>query len=179
ITLLAMTGFAMMEGTYSLLVNQRFNFGQREVGYLFGFIGILIVLYQGGLVRVVAKRVPERYALLSGLILMMVFMPFLPYAPWKWPFLLIMVPLAWGSGMNNTAASALASQLTPAADQGGLFGVLNAASGIGRILGPGLGTFVFARWGYAASYWVASAVLGGAVILALTLPRKAALHEEA
>jgi len=179
ITLLAMTGFAMMEGTYSLLVNQRFNFGQREVGYLFGFIGILIVLYQGGLVRVVAKRVPERYALLSGLVLMMVFMPFLPYAPWKWPFLLIMVPLAWGSGMNNTAASALASQLTPAADQGGLFGVLNAASGIGRILGPGLGTFVFARWGYAASYWVASAVLGGAVILALTLPRKAALHEEA
>ncbi|MDP2874713.1 MAG: MFS transporter, partial [Holophaga sp.] len=97
IALLAMTGFAMMEGTYSLLVNERFHFGQREVGYLFGFIGILIVLYQGGLVRLVAKHVPERYALLVGLFLMLVFMPMLPYAPWKWPFLLIMIPLAWGS----------------------------------------------------------------------------------
>lgn len=172
IALLAMTGFAMMEGTYSLLVNQRFNFGQREVGYLFGFIGILIVLYQGGLVRLVAKHIPERYALVAGLLLMMVFMPFLPSAPWKWPFLLVMIPLAWGSGMNNTATSALASQLTPAADQGGLFGVLNAVSGIGRILGPGLGTFIFARWGYVASYWVASAVISAALILALTLPRK-------
>ncbi len=178
IALLAMTGFAMMEGTYSLLVNQRFNFGQREVGYLFGFIGILIVLYQGGLVRLVAKRVPERHALLAGLFLMLVFMPLLPYAPWKWPFLLIMIPLAWGSGMNNTATSALASQLTPAADQGGLFGVLNAASGIGRILGPGLGTFVFARWGYAASYWVASAVIGAGLLLAFTLPKKPELPEE-
>ncbi|MDP2876287.1 MAG: MFS transporter, partial [Holophaga sp.] len=87
--------------------------------------------------------------------------------------------LAWGSGMNNTATSALASQLTPAADQGGLFGVLNAASGIGRILGPMLGTFVFARWGLAASYWVASAVIGAGLILAFTLPKKPAIPEEA
>ncbi len=179
IALLAMTGFAMMEGTYSLLVNQRFNFGQREVGFLFGFIGILIVLYQGGLVRVVAKRIPERYALLGGLALMALALPFLPSAPWKWPFLLVMVPLAWGSGMNNTATSALASQLTPAADQGGLFGVLNAVSGIGRILGPALGTLVFARWGYTASYWVASGVIAAALILAFTLPRRPGIVEEA
>ncbi|MCE1230088.1 MAG: MFS transporter, partial [Firmicutes bacterium] len=159
ISLLAMTGFAMMEGTYSLLVNQRFSFGEREVGYLFGIIGILIVIYQGGLVRFVAKRLPERRALMVGLLLMVVAMPLLPSASWKWPFLLVMVPLAWGSGMNNTAVSALASQLTPAADQGGLFGVLNAVSGIGRILGPGLGTWVFARWGYQKSYFVATGIL--------------------
>lgn len=177
IALLAMTGFAMMEGTYSLLVNQRFNFGQREVGYLFGFIGILIVIYQGGLVRMVAKRLPERRALLVGLALLAVFLPFLPSAPWKWPFLLVTIPLAWGSGMNNTATSALASQLTPAADQGGLFGVLNAVSGIGRIIGPAAGTLVFARWGYTASYWVASGVITVALLLALSLPRRAETTE--
>jgi MFS family permease len=178
IALLAMTGFAMMEGTFSLLVNQRFNFGPTEVGYLFGCFGILIVIYQGGLVRIVAKRLPERFALLAGLVLMAVFLPFLPSAPWKWPFLLVMIPLAWGSGMNNTATSALASQLTPAEDQGSLFGVLNAVSGIGRILGPGLGTFVFARWGYSASYGVAAAVVSGALLLAFTLPRRTGLVEE-
>ena len=178
IALLAMTGFAMMEGTFSLLVNQRFNFGLSEVGYLFAFIGILIVIYQGGLVRLVAKHIPERLALVAGLLLMVLSLPLLPSAPWKWPFLLLMVPIAWGSGMNNTASSALASQLTPAADQGGLFGVLNAVSGIGRILGPFLGLFVFARWGYAASYWVAAVVIGFALILALTLPRKVEIPKE-
>jgi MFS family permease len=171
IAMLAMIGFAMMEGTYSLLANERFGLGQREVGYLFGFVGILIVLYQGGLVRMVAKYIPERPAVLVGLVLMACFLPMIPYAPWKWPFMLVMVPLAWGSGMNTTACSALASQITPADEQGGLFGVLNAMSGIGRILGPLIGTFTFARFGYASSYWVAAGAVALALVLAITLPK--------
>lgn len=169
--LLSMSGFAMMEGTFALLAEHRFAFDQRKVGYLFGLVGILIVLYQGGLVRVVAKRVPERIALAAGLLMMIVALPLLPIAPWAWPFLLTFVPLAWGSGMSNTAGQALASQLTPPEDQGGLFGVLNAVSGIGRILGPLLGTFAFARWGFAAPYWLATGTVGLALVFALTLPR--------
>ena len=172
ISLLAMAGFAMMEGTFALLANARFNFGQREVGYLFAFIGILIVIYQGGLVRGVAKRIPERSALWIGLALMALSLPFLPSLPWKWPFLLILIPMAWGSGMNTTATSALASRLTPAEDQGGLFGTMNAMTGMGRIVGPLTGTFVFARWGGQATYAVASGTIVVALLLAFTLPRK-------
>jgi len=178
ICLLAMTGFAMMESTYSLLANARFHFGQREVGYLFLFVGILIVIYQGGLVRLVAKRVPERAALLGGLACMACSLPFIPYAPWKWPFMLLMVPLAWGNGMNSTATSALASQITPRDEQGGLFGVISAMSGIGRILGPLIGTFTFARFGYASTYWVACGSVALALGLGLTLPRAAAAPVE-
>jgi len=170
-----MTGFAMMEGTYSLLCARRFNFGQQQVGFIFAFIGILIVIYQGGLVRVVSKRMPERAALLGGLLLMTAVLPFIPYAPWKWPFMLVMVPLAWGSGMNSTATAALASQITPSDEQGGLFGVINAMTGIGRIVGPLLGTFMFARFGYASSYWVAAGTVGLGLVLAITLPRTAAV----
>lgn len=173
VALLSMTGFALMEGTFSLMANQRFGLGQRQVGFLFGFIGILIVLYQGGLVRMVAKRVPERIAMPVGLGLLVLALPLMPYAPWAAPFLLVLVPLAWGNGMSNTAIHALASQLTPAEDQGGLFGVLNAVSGIGRILGPLTGTFVFARFGYHASYWTAAALTATALLLSLALPRKA------
>jgi MFS family permease len=173
VSLLAMAGFAMMEGTFALLVHQRFNFHQREVGFLFAGIGVLLVIYQGGLVRVVAKRIPERVALITGLVLMAVALPLMPKAPWMWPFLLLLIPLSWGSGMGNTAGSALASQLTPPEEQGGLFGVLNATTGMGRIVGPAVGTFTFARWGGQATYTVAALTLGLALVLALTLPRKA------
>jgi MFS family permease len=179
IAFLAMTGFAIMEGTYSLLCSARFAFGQREVGFLFGFIGILIVLYQGGLVRMVAKRIPERVALLTGLALMACSLPLIPYSPWKWPFMLVMVPLAWGSGMNTTASSALASQITPPDEQGGLFGVLNAMSGIGRIVGPLIGTLTFARFGFKAPYWVAASCLALALLLAVGLLRPPAALPEA
>jgi predicted MFS family arabinose efflux permease len=169
IALLAMAGFAMMEGTFSLLANARFGFQQKEVGWLFAYVGILIVLYQGGLVRVVAKRIPERVAMVVGLALMAVSLPFLPSSPWKWPFLLLMVPLSWGSGMNGTATHALASRLTPAEDQGGLFGALNAVQGMGRILGPLVGTFAFARFGPGAPYFIATGCVGLAFFLALSL----------
>lgn len=171
IALLAMSGFAMMEGTFSLLAAARFGFGQREVGYLFAFIGILIVLYQGGLVRVVAKRVPERAAIWAGLALMAVALPLLPHLSWKWPFLLMMIPLAWGNGMNATATQALASQLTPAEHQGSLFGAMSAVQGLGRILGPLAGTLIFAKWGFASPYSVAAGVVGAAFLLALSLPK--------
>lgn len=171
IALLAMSGFAMMEGTFSLLANARFGFQQKEVGWLFAYVGVLIVLYQGGLVRVVAKRIPERIALGFGLALMAASLPFLPGAPWKWPFLLLLIPLSWGSGMNGTATHALASQLTPAEDQGGLFGALNAMQGLGRILGPFIGTFAFARFGPEAPYYVATGCVGLAFFLALSLRR--------
>lgn len=172
ISLLAMAGFAMMEGTFALLANARFGFGQREVGWLFFYLGILIVLYQGGLVRVVARRMPERAALWMGLLLMCLSLPLLPALSWKWPFLLLLIPLAWGSGMNTTATSALASRLTAAEDQGGLFGSMNAMTGIGRIVGPLAGTYIFARWGGQATYVTAAGITALALLLAFTLPRK-------
>lgn len=172
VSLLAMAGFSMMEGTFALLVHQRFDFHQREVGYLFAGIGILLVIYQGGLVRVVAKRIPERAALVTGLLMMGLSLPLMPVAAWMWPFVLLFIPLSWGSGMGNTAGSALASRLTPPEDQGSLFGVLNAMTGLGRIIGPAVGTFTFARWGGHVSYLVAGLTLGLALLLALTLSRK-------
>lgn len=172
VSLLAMAGFAMMEGTFALLVHQRFEFHQREVGFLFAGIGVLLVIYQGGLVRVVAGRIPERAALVTGLVLMALSLPLLPVVSWMWPFVLLFIPLSWGSGMGNTAGSALASRLTPPEDQGSLFGVLNAMTGLGRIVGPAMGTFIFARWGGQTTYTVAGLTLAGALVLALTLPRK-------
>ena len=178
IAFLAMCGFAMMEGTYALLCAKRFNFGQRQVGYLFAFVGILIVLYQGGLVRVVAKRIPERVALLSGLAMMTFSLPMIPYAPWEAAFLLVMVPLVWGSGMNQTATAALASQITPPDEQGGLFGVITSMATMGRIVGPLVGGFVFAKFGYAAPYWVAAGFLGLGLVLAITILRPPAQMPE-
>jgi predicted MFS family arabinose efflux permease len=95
----------------------------------------------------------------------------LPSASWMWPFLLIMVPVSWGSGMNATATYAQASRLTPADEQGGVFGVMNAMQGLGRIFGPLLGTLVFAKAGYRAPYLVAAACMALALVLALLLPR--------
>jgi predicted MFS family arabinose efflux permease len=49
---------------------------------------------------------------------------------------------------------------------------MNAMTGLGRIVGPLAGTFIFARWGGHATYVGASAIIVLALLLAFTLPRK-------
>jgi len=44
-------------------------------------------------------------------------------------------------------------------------------TGMGRIVGPALGTFIFARWGGQATYTTAGLTLGLALVLALTISR--------
>jgi MFS family permease len=171
IALLAMTGFALLESTFSLMLKERFQSTQFQVSLTFVVLGTLIALYQGVLVRAVVKRLPERRAQAAGLLLLMLFLPVLPHAGWMWPFLLVLVPLAWGQGMNNTATSALASQLTPADEQGGQFGALQAMQSVGRILGPLIGSFAYGRLGFAAPYWIASGCVAVALVLALSLIR--------
>jgi MFS family permease len=179
IALLAMTGFALLESSFSLMLKERFQIGQFEVSLVFVVLGTLIAIYQGGLVRVVVKRLPERMAQAVGLLLLAVFLPVLPHAAWMAPFLLVLVPLAWGQGMNNTATSALASQLTPADEQGGQFGALQAMQSVGRILGPLIGSFAYGRLGFTAPYWIASGCVALALALALTMIRQGAGQPQA
>ncbi len=169
ISLLTVTGFGMFEGSFSLMTNQRFGFGQSEVGYLFGVIGLLIAIYQGGIVRIVIKFIPEKKLLILGLILLFFAFLTLPIAPLYWPFYLCIIPAAWGSGMNNTSTLALASKLTPPEDQGSLFGVLGAVQSLGRILGPAIGTIAYAKYGYRMPFNIAAGFILLALVASLML----------
>ena len=163
ISLLTVTGFGMFEGSFALMTNQRFGFGQKEVGYLFGVVGLLIAIYQGAIVRIISKLISEQKLLVLGLTFLIIGFVSLPIAPLYWPFYLCIIPAAWGSGMNNTSTFALASKLTPPEDQGSLFGVLGAVQSLGRILGPAIGTLAFAQYGYRMPFHVAV----GFIVLAL------------
>jgi hypothetical protein len=65
-----MFGFTMMEATLTLFIERRIGAGDhgllvRRVGYLFGFIGLILVALQGGLVGQLA-RVRGAEALIAG-----------------------------------------------------------------------------------------------------------------
>ena len=47
-------------------------------------------------------------------------------------------------------------------------------TGMGRIIGPAVGTFALARWGGQSAYTIAGLTLGLAVVLAMTISPKGA-----
>ena len=59
-TFITALGFSAMQSTFSLLVADRFGFVERTVGYLFGYIGVMSVLYQAFLIKYVRKVFDEK-----------------------------------------------------------------------------------------------------------------------
>jgi MFS family permease len=159
IYLLVVFAFAGMEATFALLSEHRYGLTAGEVGRVFGFIGVIIAVVQGGLIGPLTRRFGERALLVAGLASMAVGLVSLPFAPGLWGLLAAIVPLAAGNALANPSMSSLLSRTARAEDQGGTLGIGQSASALGRVLGPVTGTFVF------DAVWFAGPYVGGAIIM--------------
>jgi MFS family permease len=153
-------GFAQLEGTFSLYLERRFHYGRREASYLFAYIGVLIVLVQGGFVRRLAPRFGERALVVAGTALMAAGL-FVQYIALDlWVLLVGIGVISIGNALNTPSLSSLISRAAGGDQQGGVLGVSQALGALARIAGPLLGTFLLG-FGVAVPYAV-----GGFVLLA-------------
>ena len=166
---LTVLAFSAMEGTYSLLAKHRVGLGERGVSYLFTYIGVLIVIVQGGLVGPLTRRFGEKRLLVAGLALQAVALAGLAFATGLPALLAATAPLAIGSGLSSPAISALLSRHSADDDQGGTLGLGQSAAAFGRILGPESGTFTFSRFSPAFPYVAGALVMAIAGIIGVTV----------
>jgi len=152
--------FSAMEATYAFLSQRHYGLDARHVGWVFAYIGVIVVLVQGGLIGPLTRRYGEKKLLVAGAVLQALSLAALPFATGVPGLLLATAPLALGSGLTSPSLSSLLSKFSRAEDQGGTLGIGQSASALGRIFGPLTGTMSFSTW-HAAPY------LGGAVLMGL------------
>jgi len=166
---LTILAFSAMEGTYSLLAKHRMGFGQRGVSYLFTYIGVLIVIVQGGLVGPLTRKFGEKRLLVVGLALQAIALASLGVVTGLPGFLAATAPLAIGSGLSSPAITALISRHSAKDDQGGTLGLGQSAAAMGRILGPEAGTFTFSSLSPAFPYAAGALVMAVASAIGFTV----------
>jgi MFS family permease len=152
--------FSAMEATYAFLAQRHYGLDAKHVGWVFAYIGVIVVLVQGGLIGPLTRRFGEKKLLVAGAVLQAFSLASLPFATGTPGLLLATAPLALGSGLTSPSLSSLLSKFSRAEDQGGTLGIGQSASALGRIFGPLSGTTSFSAW-HAAPY------LGGAVLMGL------------
>jgi len=115
--------------------HQAFHFNDMQVGACFGFIGIVGVIIQGGLIRKIAKNNNESRLALMGLGLMVAAMIWLPFtAPWLL-LILNMWLLAAGNSLTSPCLNTLASRCGTLQTQGLTMGAMVGAGSLGRFFG--------------------------------------------
>jgi len=157
---LSITAFSAMENTYAFLATERYRIEPRNVFWLFAYIGLIVVVVQGGLIGPLTKRFGEKRLLVAGLVFQGCALAALPFAVGIPGLLAATAPLAVGSGLTSPALSALLSKLARSDDQGGTLGLGQSAAAFGRIAGPEGGTWTYSNAAPGVPY------VGGAVLMA-------------
>jgi MFS transporter, DHA1 family, tetracycline resistance protein len=148
---------ASMEATLVWFMSDKFNWGLEEVSFGFAYIGVILVLTQGILVRKLLPKVGERYLLPAGIILFIGGMAGIAISPTIPLMALTMTALAMGNGLTNPSTLGSISLVSPKEDQGMILGVTQSFSSLGRILGPALGGYIYSVLAISAPFLVASA----------------------
>ena len=177
---LTIFAFATMEATFPLLTLEQLKFTEVQNGWTFAYIGVLIVILQGGLVGRLAKRFGEKRLVIVGAVLLAIGLAGLPFATTVPMLLLVLVPLAAGNGLANPSLTALISLTASRDAQGHTLGVAQSLASLGRVVGPLWGGFAYTALGPKASYLVAGGIMvlmavGG---LAIRTPAKADAEAE-
>jgi DHA1 family tetracycline resistance protein-like MFS transporter len=133
------TGFAIMTTLFALFTEKHFGFDARKTGYLFGFIGIISVILQGGLIGRLIKIFGETTLARTGLLLLAAGLALLPLVPTLPMLLAVCAALAIANGLVNPTLTGLASQMIDRNWQGRALGLMQSAGSFGRLVGPLLG----------------------------------------
>ena len=168
--LLFMLAFSGMEFTLTFLAVERFAFTPMQNGGIFVFVGLVMILVQGGLVRRLSGKVPEKSLALAGLASGVIAFAALAYAPALALFFAALAIMALSIGLVSPSLSALISLYTPETDQGRAIGSFRSAGSFARALGPLLAAILYFNYGSQSAYLLGGLLIVLPLALALRLP---------
>ena len=169
--LIYMLAFSGMEFTLTFLAVERFGFSPAQNGGMFVFIGFVLILVQGGIVRRLATPVGEKRLALAGLACGIAAFLALAIATHLGPFFGALALMAFSIGLVSPTMSALVSLYSTEADQGANLGVFRSAGSLARAIGPLVAAFVYFVYGSQSAYLFGALITIIPLGMALSLPK--------
>jgi MFS family permease len=155
------TSFSLFISGFALFAERRFTyegrpFGPREIGYVFGYVGFLGIILQGGLIGRLVKRFGESALVAAGFIALVIGYFGLGIAS---SFALLMLTgtlAAFGNGVIRPALTSLITQQAGRQEQGVVLGITQSLMSMASIVTPIVGGLLIEKqmlkeWAWAAA----------------------------
>ncbi|MFN7375795.1 MAG: MFS transporter [bacterium] len=162
---------ASMYGVFAFWTHDMLDWGPSEVSYILVMAGIIGVVVQGGLVRVLSKKIGDRATLALGLLTLGLACAVLGFSTQAWMLYACLAVWSIGGGLAGASSTAMVSKLAGVHEQGQAMGVSQALAGLMRIAGPLWGGFAYDHLGAAVQYLVPGTLT--LVVFVMLLPRVA------
>jgi len=150
--------YSGMEFTLTFLTHIRFGFTSMQQGKMFFFIGLLMAVLQGGVVRRLPLGSEQKYAMMGLLLIVPSFA--IVGSAYSLPTLYLGLSLyAISTAFVVPMLSSLVSQYGGDHQKGAVMGVFRSLGALGRALGPAFGSLLFWSLGPEISYAVGGLLL--------------------
>jgi ferrochelatase len=165
--------FSGMEFTLTFLAVDRLSYTSLDNGIMFIYIGFVLAMIQGGVVRRKANDVGEKKMALAGLVIIIPGLAILASAYSGFMLYLGLTFLATGSAMAIPCLTTLISLYSPVDVQGQAIGIFRSLGALARVFGPFIAAIIYWKFGPASAYYLGSAFLIFPIILISRLPKTA------
>jgi DHA1 family tetracycline resistance protein-like MFS transporter len=143
IVLIYIAGHAV-QSTWSYYTMHRFDWTEKLVGLSLAFVGLVVAIVQGGLIRVIIPKLGQKRSVYIGLSFYAIGFVLFGLATEGWMMYVFLIPYCLG-GIAGPSLQGIISSQVPANEQGELQGALtflmSATSIVGPLLMGGLFTY--------------------------------------
>ncbi|EMJ89969.1 MFS transporter [Leptospira meyeri] len=173
LNLLFVLSFSGFEFVVNFFLSDTFQFSPKEIGFTFLYIGIIIILVQGGVVRRLSGKISEKRISLYGAVFVVIGMGLL--VSFGTNFLGLFVSLfflAFGSALVNPGLSSFASLESGKGDLGRSLGLFRSFGSLGRAVSPVVFSLLYFQKGPNLAFFVSFVLLVGFGFLLFTQKEK-------
>ena len=162
--------FSSVEFTITFLATEKLGFKPMDIAWMFVFIGMSLIFFQGGVARQLIKRVGERRTALAGVCCTLPGFLIIGNAASTEVLYGGLLLMTAGSGMTMPSLNSLVSRYTPGDRQGLSLGVFRSLGSLSRAIGPIMGGLLYWKFDSSMPYWIGAAFLVVPFFMALGLP---------
>ena len=171
LTLVSGAAFTGIESTFGFWGQHRFGWGPRQIGIVFGVVGVTNAIAQWFITGRLSKRYGEAVMLAAGMGLTVIATALLPFSFSLVTTTALMALMAFGQSVAFPNVSALISRNSDADRQGQVLGLNNATGALARVTGPLCAGLVFSGLSINGPFWMGAAIVAPAIFLALSAGR--------
>ncbi len=135
-TVVVVAAVALFQSTLALWAADRLAVGPRTLGWIYGFVGVISVGVQAGLIGRLTKRFGAASLTRAGALLIAIGMIGIPPVHSLGMLLVALSIFGIGSAMFNPSMSGLVAAVAEPHERGSVLGAYQGAASLGRVIGP-------------------------------------------
>jgi DHA1 family tetracycline resistance protein-like MFS transporter len=129
-------GFSFFTQFFSVLLIQKFNYGEKDIGFLYGWIGIWLVFTQAVIVRRLSGKIDSEKILVYTPLALAFFVGMILIPDQSIWFFLINPLIAISQGMTSPNLMTVVSKQAGPAHQGEILGINQSMNSVGQMIPP-------------------------------------------